>query len=225
MGEDQDAARARGLDEAERGDRLAGAGGVLEPEPPVGVGVVGGFVELDVRVELVALVLPVLGLLVLGLAVVEAVLLGVLVPGDRRGDELGGLGRGGRRPGAVHRPVAVALGLGQERGQRAGQRVDLVGGQHRPVGQVRLLLGEQPLQPEQQRELPPPLDRGLVGPGVELGQGGIERAPARRAGRERVLEGLALVHKLLTGKQLRPRDRGRFREWGGITHTYRKVAL
>jgi hypothetical protein len=30
---------------------------------------------------------------------------------------------------------------------------------------------------------------------------------------------------LLTGKQLRPRDRGRFREWGGITHTYRKVAF
>ena len=32
VGEDQDAAGARGLHEAERGDRLAGAGGVLEPE-------------------------------------------------------------------------------------------------------------------------------------------------------------------------------------------------
>ena len=32
VGEDQDAAGARRLDEAERGDRLAGAGGVLEPE-------------------------------------------------------------------------------------------------------------------------------------------------------------------------------------------------
>ncbi len=37
VGEDQDAAGARGLDEAERRDRLAGAGRVLEPEPPVGV--------------------------------------------------------------------------------------------------------------------------------------------------------------------------------------------
>ena len=36
VGEDQDAAGARGLDEADGGDRLAGAGGVLEPEAPVG---------------------------------------------------------------------------------------------------------------------------------------------------------------------------------------------
>ena len=39
MGEDQDAAGARGLDEAERGDGLAGAGGVLEPEAAGGAGV------------------------------------------------------------------------------------------------------------------------------------------------------------------------------------------
>ena len=41
MGEDQDAAGARGLDEAHRGDRLAGAGGVLEPEAPRRAGVLG----------------------------------------------------------------------------------------------------------------------------------------------------------------------------------------
>ena len=34
VGEDQDAAGSRALDEAERGDRLAGAGRVLEPEAP-----------------------------------------------------------------------------------------------------------------------------------------------------------------------------------------------
>jgi hypothetical protein len=33
VGENQDAARARALHEAERGDGLAGARGVLEPEP------------------------------------------------------------------------------------------------------------------------------------------------------------------------------------------------
>ena len=49
MGEDQDAAGARRLDEAERRDCLAGAGGVLEPEAPVGVRVLGHL--LDVRVE------------------------------------------------------------------------------------------------------------------------------------------------------------------------------
>ena len=52
VGEDQDAAGARGLDEAERGDGLAGAGGVLEPEALGGVGVLGLLVELDVLVEL-----------------------------------------------------------------------------------------------------------------------------------------------------------------------------
>ncbi len=41
VGEDQHAAGARRLDEAERGDGLAGAGRVLEPEAAGGVGVVG----------------------------------------------------------------------------------------------------------------------------------------------------------------------------------------
>ena len=61
-------------------------------------------------------------------------------------------------------PVAVAADqeLGLERDQRAGQRVDLVGEQRRAVGQVRLLLGEQPLEAQHQRELAPPLDRRLA---------------------------------------------------------------
>jgi hypothetical protein len=46
--------------------------------------------------------------------------------------------------------VAVALGFGEQRGERARERVDLVGVQQRPVGQVRLVLAEQPLEPEQQ---------------------------------------------------------------------------
>ena len=50
VGEDEDAAGARGLDEAHRGDGLAGAGGVLEPEALVGVGVVGGALR-DVLVD------------------------------------------------------------------------------------------------------------------------------------------------------------------------------
>ena len=48
VGEDQDAAGARRLDEAQRGDGLAGAGGVLEPEALGGVGVLGLLLELAV---------------------------------------------------------------------------------------------------------------------------------------------------------------------------------
>ena len=59
MGEDQDAAGARGLDEAHRGDRLAGAGRMLEPEALVGVGVVGRLVD-DVLVDVVGPTLLVL---------------------------------------------------------------------------------------------------------------------------------------------------------------------
>ena len=46
MGEDQHAAGTGGLDEPERGDRLAGAGRVLEPEALVRVGVLGLLLEL-----------------------------------------------------------------------------------------------------------------------------------------------------------------------------------
>ena len=62
MGEDQDPAGARGLDEADGGDRLAGAGGVLEPEAAVGARILRGLLD-DV---LVLLLVPVLGLLLLG---------------------------------------------------------------------------------------------------------------------------------------------------------------
>ena len=120
--------------------------------------------------------------------------------------------------------VAVALRLGQQRGQRARQRVDLVGGEHRAVDEVRLLLGQQPLEPEQQRELAPPLDRRLLGAGLDLGQRSVERPASGRAGGERVLERFALVDEPLACEQFRTRDRGRTRERGGITHGDRKVA-
>src|SRR5262249_22740358 len=73
VGEDQDAARARGLDEAHRRDGLARPRGVLETEALVGVGIVGRALG-DVLVDVVGLVvLPgVLGL-VFGLVVVLVV--------------------------------------------------------------------------------------------------------------------------------------------------------
>ena len=188
VGEDQYAAGPRGLDEAERGDRLAGAGRVLEPEPAVGVRVLGRFVELDVLVELVPRPASP-GLLVLG-ARRRRVLVGLVrrdprPRGGRRGRERdAALARAERRRAPLP-PFAVALRLGQQRGQRARQRVDLVGRQHRAVGEVGLLLGEQPLEPEQQRELAPPLDRGRAC-APRRSRSGRRRAPAGGPSRARV---------------------------------------
>ena len=231
MGEDQDPAGPRGLDEPERGDRLAGAGRVLEPEPPVGVGVLGLLVELDVLVELGR---------------------GPPSPGAPRPPprprpfSSSSSSSSPPRPESPTRPArpararrprrcrmrrrrsplapeplaadAVALLLGEQRGQRSRQRIDLMRGQDRAVGEVRLVLGEQPLEPEQQREVAPPVDRGLLVAGLDLDQRGVERAAAGRARSKRVFEGLALVDELLACEQLRARDRGRIRKRGGITH-------
>ena len=46
--------------------------------------------------------------------------------------------------------VAVALDLGEQRGERAGEHVDLMGGEHRAVHERRLVLAQQPLEAEQQ---------------------------------------------------------------------------
>ena len=147
--------------------------------------------------------------------------LGLFFARDRGRSELDRLG--GWR-GAIPVRGSVALGLGQQRGQRARERVDLVGGQDRSVGKVRFVLGQQALEPEQQRELAPPLDRGLVGAVVELGQGSVERRPAGAAGSKGVFERFAVVDEALTREQFRARDRGRTRKRGDGTHVHSKVA-
>ena len=97
VGEDQDAAGARGLDEAERGDGLAGAGRVLEPEALGGVRVLGRLGELRPRRRLVATgLVPVLRLLV-GSSL-------VLVAPPRRGSPARRARR--RLDGAVRRAAA-----------------------------------------------------------------------------------------------------------------------
>ena len=99
-----------------------------------------------------------------------------------------------RRCGARRRRHLL---LGHQLGQGAGERVDLMRVQFGAVAQLRRLVGEEALQPEQQREVAPPLDRGVLGAGVDLGQRGVERlrggrcreraprAPRRRAGTAR----------------------------------------
>ena len=199
VGEDQDAAGSRGLDEAHGGDGLAGPGGVLEPEALGGVGVVGRLAHLHVLVDIVdeRLVVPVRRLLdLLGagvvlllveldeVLVVLVLLVLVLFLLDR---EDRGRGRCGGRP--------VALRLGEQRGERAGEGVDLMRVEQGPVRQVRLVLGEQPLEPEQQRVVAAPLRRRRLRPGLDLGQRRVQSlAPAAPRG-ERVGDVLAGVHE------------------------------
>ena len=142
MGQDQDAAGPGPLDEPECGDGLARAGGMLEPEPLVGVRVLWRFGR-DVLVD-TAVVAPVLRLLVVVLPVLEVL---VLLARDRRGGEQRWFG-GDWRSTIARAAVAVPLCLGEQRGQGAGERIDLVGREDCPVGQVRLLFGEQTLEPE-----------------------------------------------------------------------------
>ena len=71
------------------------------------------------------------------------------------------------------------------------------------VEQLRRFVGEQPLEPEQQREVPAPLDRGILGAGVDLAQRGVEGAPAGRSGCER-LRVLAIEKERLAGELGRP---------------------
>ena len=281
VGEDQHAARVRGLHEAERGDRLACAGRVLEPEALGRVRVLGllgerlllallvdpvaglllrvavklllGLLLLDVVVLLLELVLLEVVLLVILLGrrslhraeilvvlililVLEVVLLLVLIlgrltislghpagatvggtvpggGGDVIGTEdVGGgqqLGGGGRRRAAVG-AGGGALGLRQQSGERSRQRVDLVRGEDGAVHERRLLLGEQPLQAEQQRELPPPRRRRVLELGVlvQLRERRLERAPARRSRRQRDQRILALVDETLAHELLRALDVG-----------------
>ena len=120
VGEDQDAAGARGLDEAERGDRLAGAGGVLEPEALGRVGVLGLLVELASSSSSAS------GLQSCGSSGSSSSSSSSSSPGIPTGASATTSSASAPLPYPLE-PVAVALGLGQQRGQRARQRVDLMG--------------------------------------------------------------------------------------------------
>jgi hypothetical protein len=75
------------------------------------------------------------------------------------------------------------------------------------VAQLRWLLGQQPLEAEQQREVPAPLDRGLLRPFAELPQRRVERTAAGGSRGER-LRALAVEQQRLAGKRSRPLDVG-----------------
>ena len=202
--EDQHTTGASGLDEAQRRDGLARAGGVLEPEAPGGVGVLRRLGLLGVRVQL-------------GVGPVQRLLVGLdllglgLLAGNRSGHQRHGLRRG--TVGAV--AVGRALHLGGERDQRARKRVDLMARQLGAVGQPRLVLGQHALEPQQQRVLAPPGHRRLAGTLGQLRQRGVQRAAASRARFQRLGGLLSLVHERFTGELDRPLDFGGIGEGRG----------
>ena len=59
-----------------------------------------------------------------------------------------------------------------------------MGGELGAVGEMRGLLGEQPLEAEHEGEVAAPLDRGRLAALVDLGEGGVQRAAPGRARRE-----------------------------------------
>ena len=159
--EDQDAERARRLDEAGGGDRLAGCSGVAEAEAPARARVLA--VVLLGQLELVGSLLE-----------VDAEILLVLL----------GLELGGR--GAVAVAVQVGLDLrGRDQlGQHSGERVDLVAAQLRARGELGRALAQHPLEPEHQRVADLPLVRRLPRAGLDLRERVVERPPPGRFGRK-----------------------------------------
>src|ERR687898_1566161 len=95
--------------------------------------------------------------------------------------------------------VDPLLNIGDQGCERSRERVDLVGGELGAVGEMRLILGEQPLQAEHERKVAAPLDARRLVPLFDLREGGIEGPPARGTGRE-VLGLLALEQERLAGE-------------------------
>ena len=152
--------------------------------------------------------LPVLRLLVRGEHLVLVVELG------DRGAVVRSSPRRRRAPLAVAplRPLGLAvlvglLDLGDDRRQRAGERVDLVLVELGAVEQLRRLVGQQALEAEQQRVVAPPLERGRLGAGVELGEGGVDRQAAGGA-RRQLGDRLVREQDRLAGELPRPIEVG-----------------
>ena len=125
-------------------------------------------------------------------------------PAPRRPRPPGPLGVAVAARLAVPVPVRLRLlELGRDRGERARERVDLVLVERRAVEQLRLVLGEDALEAEQQRVALPPREARHLGAGLELGEGVVDRPPARRAGSE-VGDRLALEQDRLAGEIANP---------------------
>src|SRR5438270_4361312 len=84
---------------------------------------------------------------------------------------------------------------------------------------MRFVVGEQPLETEEQRETAPPLDRGQLVACLDLAQRRVKRPPPCRPRSKGFFEGLALVYELLSCENLCARNRGRIGKRGRSTHS------
>ena len=131
-------------------------------------------------------------------------LLGLLLLGSSSPGMAGEASTGSATADAVAVAVGRALGLGEQRGQRARQRVDLVGVEHRAVDQRRLLTPSSRSRPSSSDQVRRHSIDGTWSPAVELGQRGVERHAAGGPGRERVRELLPFEHEGFAGELLHP---------------------
>ena len=199
VGEDQRAAGLRALDEAERGDGLAGAGRVLEPEALRGVRVLGRLGELLLVVRVRGgVVLPVLRLLGLVL-VVE-----LLLAGDRRRTRAAAAG-------SASGAAPLALAPLPDSASSAVSVPDSASTWWAESTVPSTSLGSSWLS---RRSSPSSSDQrwrhatdGTLAPAVELRERGVERTAARRAGRERGGAVLPVEHERLAGERRGAVDR------------------
>ena len=235
VGQDQDAAGPRRLDEPERGDRLAGAGGVLEPEAAVGVGVLG------LPSTSTSSSSPSSSCQSWGSSSSGSLVVVLESPRRRRRPS-----SAARSPGIVGRASAAGSGAAAARSPFAIRRsrcrcsrwasassaVSVPDSAstwwaERTVPSTSCGSSSESSRssPSSSENSPPPLDRRLLGAGLDLAQRGVERATARGTGREGVVERLTFIDEALTREQLRARDRGRTWKRGGITHRFERLRL
>ena len=175
--EDQYAEGARGLDETGRSNGLARCSRMAEPIAPCCTRVRAGvlLVLLDLFVENV----------LDGFLRRLVVFFRFSVDVDHLGDD------------AVSVWLRFLLVRGDQFGEHAGERIDLVAAQLGTGSEVRLLLGEHALEAEHQAVLDLPAGRGRATSALDLCESVVQRAPARRRRRQDLGGILALTNERL----------------------------
>src|SRR5262249_14954155 len=100
---------------------------------------------------------------------------------------------------SVEGGLRLLLVHGDELGEHARERVDLVPAQRRPGGEVRLGIGQDALQTEQQAVAHLPGRRRRLPTGRDLREGVVESAASGASRRERLGGVLALAEERLAG--------------------------